>query len=231
MILVLVTFDLQGNISVMRFTILILLVLIQFSFTGISRAMASKGAVPSRAAFSKTKEGALLFSRDDYKGAYNAYTEAVALMKDEMPQPSLGLVRALLGSGWCCLKLDNFTDGEKFFNQAMLIVETGSLKDSLLEVEVLMAYAKLYDRFNDNYRAAESYEKAIKSLYKQNPAYWLTLASTLDDYACFIRRLPEQQGWFGVTGIALVSVRDPRLLEKRANLLRKRAKKEPYKPE
>lgn len=215
----------------MRYITVVLLGLVHLLFFNISSAMALNGIVPSRAALSKTMEGAVMYSRGDYVGAHSSYSAAIYLMENEEPRPVFSLVRGLLGSGWCCLKLNDFAGAKEDFDMAFSIVERGSLKNSLLRVEVLMAYAKLYDIWKDNSSAVKYYEKAIKSLYKENAAYWLTLASTLDDYAAFIRRLPEQQGWFGITGIADASGRDPILLEKRAGLLRKRAKKEPYDPE
>ena len=221
----------------MRHISVISVVIVQLFFAGSIFASAPYKIPPSRAAVSMSMKGVLKFRTEDYRSSYNAYSSAISIMENEVPTPRFSLVRAHLGGGSSSLELQNVKKAEQHFINALLIVESSPLRESLLKVEVLMACASFYDRIKDNNKAVEFYEKAISSLYKETPAYWITLAATLDKYAAFIRRLPQGEGWFGLAEVSVSGTRNPSHLQKRAcqlrkraGLIRKRAEKEPYNP-
>ena len=183
---------------------------------------------PSSLASRKMVEGTIFLSRSNFAMAYESFSSAMIIIENDNPLSVYGLVRADLGCGWASLRSGDMKKCELHFKSALENVNKSPLRKSLLKVEVLRACAALYDRTSDKEHAVYFYEEAIKALYKETPAHWITLADTLESYSDFIRRLPGEEGWFGLHCSYSSDSRNPEQLEKRALLLRKRAEKEPY---
>jgi len=102
--------------------------------------------------------GESYYYSEDFTSSLEYYGKIAEISRDPKLRVTVNVSR-----GWSALKLKNYKQAQKFFDEALTLAQSGILSD-----DIYLGQASLFTEMNDDAKALEAYEQIIKKFPKSS---------------------------------------------------------------